>query len=316
LSTLVLLAGCASSQVVQLEQDHERLRTEYNDLQQNVTALSNQMVEMGLITQAQANARANPDAQPQARRGPAPGHGNTNTELSKQLPWTAERTGTPRNLPAAGQPERADDDCGWRLNVRELQPISDFPLNRDGYGKSSPVVLSENGAPMVPHAMPEAFQAECTGSYRHAGYLFLFSPTGIVGAAMDNSYTLSLDEDFPLPRGEDDRPMYWVYPGTTATFSFTGGWKAEWGEPELNVSGRVLDVDAEGASVVAPGINQPLVSPGEFHVSKPLLEGAEGDFEVVVRSPGNGPYLILDVLTVGNAEFAAVVTAPNEERGQ
>lgn len=312
-----LLAGCGGGQLAELEEEQAELRKEYDDLEENVEALKQEMIGLGLITEAQANARVKPNkgakakvkaGGPPGKRPKRPGTPRPETELSEALPWTAERTGTPDPLPAIAKPERAEGACGWRIKLEQLQPVSDFPLNRDGFGKSGPVVLLEDGEPMLAHAMPGQFADQCSGAFRHAGYLFLFSPTGTVDDGGTRSYTLGHAPEFPLPRGEDDRPMYWVYPGTTATFTFTEGWQQDWGTPELTLAGRTMDpVDGGTATFTAPGIEQ-VLDDGNFTLTQTLDLGDEG-FSLTLSSPKGGPWVLIDTLTLGNPEFAVVVTA-------
>ena len=227
------LSGCAGGQLAELELEQQQLRAEYEDVAANVAALRDEMGELGLITRAQANAKA-PSQGRSGKKIKPRGNPSPANDLSEGMPWTATRTGDKPTLPALADLERSSGDCGWRFHVRELQPISDFPLNRDGFGKASPVVMYAGDQPMSPHANPEDFEKACTGSYRHAGYLFLFSPTGNVDAASERSYRIELADEVPLPR-DDGRPMYWVYPGTTLTFSVPGAWDPAWGEVRLDL---------------------------------------------------------------------------------
>ena len=312
----LFLFSCAGGQLAELEEEHDALQAEYDDLRENVEGLKNEMVSLGLITQQQANARAKVAPKggktgkagkaPAGRRGRVHGNPRPKNELSEQLTWTATRSGDPADLGSLGTAERAGGDCGWKLTLESLQPLSDFPLNRDGFGKSGPVVLFEDGQPMTAHAMPEAFENTCSGAFRHAGYTFLFSPTGTVEDGGRRTYTAALASDFPLARGDDERPMYWVYPGTTATFSFSSGWNAEWGESRLAIAGRLIGEGAAGLD--APGLERDLDTPGNFHIAEVIEPGAEA-FTVEVQAPEGGPYVLIDTLTLGNPDNAVVVTA-------
>ena len=132
------LSGCAGGQLAELELEQQQLRAEYEDVAANVAALRDEMVELGLITRAQANAKA-PSQGRSGKKIKPRGNPSPANDLSEGMPWTATRTGDKPTLPALADLERSSGDCGWRFHVRELQPISDFPLNRDGFGKASQV---------------------------------------------------------------------------------------------------------------------------------------------------------------------------------
>ena len=89
------LSGCAGGQLAELEEEQDALRTEYEDLQANVEALKSEMVALGLITEAQANARKAPTPKPtKAKGGKAgprkPRSWNTTVTLTLGEPVPAE----------------------------------------------------------------------------------------------------------------------------------------------------------------------------------------------------------------------------------
>ena len=312
LSLLVLsLLACDSTQLNELEEEHEALRVEVDDLAQNVASLRNDMVELGLLTQEQSLKRVPIDAQPVPTNTDMLqiGHQTPENPLADRVEVTAERVGTPPKLPKLEEAQRAGDPCGWRFQVRSLQPLSDFPLNRDGFGKVSPVLLFENGEALEPHALPGAYEGACAGAFRHAGYVFLFSPRGERDAPAQNTYAVALDERFPIPRGDDARPTYWVYPGTTATFRTNVPWDAAWGKPMLSVGGRALEARDRTASVSSTGLEREIDGTGDFEVSGELSRDGE-PLTIEISSPEGGPYVLIDVLTVGNDDHALVVTSP------
>ena len=150
-------------------------------------------------------------------------------------------------------------------------------------------------------------QKACTGSYRHAGYLFLFSPSGEVDAVRERTYRIELADEVPAPRN-DGRPMYWVYPGTTLIFSVPAAWDPAWGEVRLDLAGRVMDFDEFPVTVKAPGFSEELRSNGNFDMSH-ALESPTGAWSVEIASPAGGPYLVIDTLTIGNPDNAVVMTS-------
>lgn len=312
----LFLAGCASQELSALEAEQDQLRQEYDDLEANVSALRNQMIEAGLVTKQQAVAKAPvPNKGGKASKGakPAATKGMEGNALPKHLlndDITVEvtRAGEPPTLPALIDMERTESECGFKYTLQDLQPISDFPLNKQGYGKSSPVMLLQDGTPMKGHAMPSEFSDACTGSYRHAGYVFLFSPEDRPENAEKHTYTVQLDPQVPMERGEDKRPMYWVYPGTTLTFSLGSGWDPTWGEATLDLA----------AKVAGEHLSPAVVSYGETEIKSDetgLLEISKSadlpntPFTIDISSPEDGPYLLLNTLTLGNAANALVLTS-------
>ncbi len=310
---LALATGCGSEQLNALETEQKQLRKEYDDLEGNVIALRNEMVGLGLMTEAQANAKAEKPIKGKGKgKGKAKGKGkgklgNSNPEhnLSDVLAFTAERTGTAPVLPPLMDFVRSETSCGYTVKVEELQPISDFPLNRDGMGKSSPVIMFEDGVAMPAHAGPEAFEQACAGAYRHAGFLLLFSPSETEELG-ERKYSIALSEDVPLPRGDDERPMYWVYPGTTLTITLDKPWDDAWGNLHLDLAGRILDQVNTHATVKAGEFTKDLDG-GAFKISEDV--SAEGPLTIEITSPEDGPYVVLSLLTLGNPDNALVVTS-------
>ena len=173
--------------------------------------------------------------------------------------------------------------------------------------------MFEDGEAMASHAGPEAFEEACAGAYRHAGFLFLFSPsqTQEIG---ERVFSISLAEDIPYARGEDQRPMYWVYPGTTLNITLDQPWDETWGEMKLDLSGRVLDQLEAQATLTAGSFSQD-ISGGAFQISEEIT--ADGPLTISITSPENGPYLVLSLLTIGNPGNALVVTSQStHSKGQ
>lgn len=319
---VLVLAGCGNAELDTLEKEQAELRTKVDELKTNVGVLRTGMVEAGLISAKQAKLRSGVEEAPaeegkagKARRKPEGrtfGHPLPENELGEALPVTATRTGTPPELPALTDLERNESACGHKFVMRDLQPLSDYPLNSAGLGKSGPIVMLENGEPMAAHAAPEAFDETCSGAFRHAGYAFLFSPSGEVEAAAKNTYTLAHSDDVPMPRGDDGRPMYWVYPGTTLELAIDGGWDESWGDMILSIGGRVV-VPSELAPQVRVAGQEMEIPPGTrpngFAIEETLAAPPSGPWRIEIESPEGGPYLVLGTITVGNADNALVITS-------
>jgi len=309
------LAGCASQELRALEDEQDALREEYDDLEGNVAALRNAMIESGLVTEQQAMAQAPVPGKVGKGKGGKGGKGKgkegnalPKNALDDEMAFKVSRTGDIPVLPGLVEMERTQTECGFKFTLQELQPISDFPLNKQGYGKSSPVLLLQDGVAMTPHAMPTEFGGACTGSYRHAGYVFLFSPEGRPENAEKHKYTIALDPSLPLERGEDKRPMYWVYPGTTLTFEFGRGWDPSWGAARLDLSARVAGEHISSAVVTWGENTVETDETGTLTIGQDTELPGE-PFSLTIASPEDGPYVLLNTLTMGNGANALVVTS-------
>jgi hypothetical protein len=102
--------------------------------------------------------------------------------------------------------------------------------------------------------------------------------------------------------------MYWVYPGTTLTLSFEGAWDPSWGELKMDLAGRVMDIDQAPVTLTAPGFSDELRANGNFDI-KQALEAPTGAWTLEIASPEEGPYVLVDTLTLGNPDNAVVVTS-------
>lgn len=308
------LTGCGDPELSNLERDHEELRARVSELREHVDGLRAELIEAGVVDEGWEPPAAKRKG---SRRKSAPpvdaafGNPLPQTELSEALPVTVTRTGTPPTLPDPGPFERLDSPCGHQFVVRELRALSDFPLNNNGFGKSGPVLLLEDGRPLKPHAAPSEFEDACSGAFRHAGHAFLFSPTASPDGAESRTWSLALSDDVPLRRGDDGREMYWVYPGTTLTFELGSGWDPAWGPLQVHIAGRIANgstrparVQLDGRAVELPSAVRPM----PFTVSE-VLPPPEGPWTLEITSPEDGPYVILGTLTLGNEGHARVLTS-------
>lgn len=299
---LLTLAACQNVELAQLETSQHELDDRHDAVARQVQELREDMIELGMVSRQKAVDAGGPRAQlNMAHQLPA-------TELTAALPWTVERTGEPSPLPELPEPERTDTPCGWKYKVEALKPISDFVLNSSDLGKSSPLVLFEDGAPLKAHAFPKQFEQSCGGAFRHAGFVVLFSPTGDSPEAIeDHDYTLGLSSELPLLRGDDNRGMYWVYPGTTVTFTLSEGWSEDWGELWVDIAGRATAA-ASPLEITIADESFPIETADVAISTQPDMQ--QDAWTITLTSPADGPFAILDVLTIGNAENALVITGP------
>ena len=303
-----LLLGCGSSGVAELVAQQEETEVRQAELQQAMNDLKKQMQEVGLV------------ARPPRAKGQRRGRGRLNNHLQPKQPprdrllFEAERTGTPDDLPGLPKVARVPNTaCGFKYKIESLKPISDFVLNRSDLGKSSPIVLYEDNKALPGHAYPKDFEDGCVGAFRHAGFVVLFSPTGAgPESEKKHNYRIGLSDEVPMPRGDDGRPMYWIYPGTSLTLSFASGWDLAWGP-------MWIDIDAHRAGGQQGDVSVDIEGEGEVFETGDVLMSTEpdvpsGPWSITITSPSEGPYVLLNRLTIGNPNHALVVTGDTKKK--
>ncbi len=306
--------GCGNdTKLAELEGQQRDLRTEFDATAAEISQMRSQLQAMGVLGDDPKAAR--PAKGKAGGAGSGKGKGKVGNPVPKddvtaKLGFTAARTGTPPVLPALPEMTRAEETpCGWKFQVKEIQPISDYQLNAAGLGKAGPVVLLEDGKPYASHALPADYEGQCAGAFRHAGFLIMFSPQGAPEAVEGKKYTIALAGDVPLARGDDGRPIYWVYPGTTLRIESGKPWDPAWGKLEVDLvphtfgEGSSYQVTVAGTAIELPDDQE---APHLHHVVDPV---PAGPIVVEITSPADGPYIALETLTLGNAEHAAIVTS-------
>jgi hypothetical protein len=311
---LLALAACNNEEkLAELEARQTELRAQYDETARQTAEMRKQLLAMGVIAEGAT-------APPKGKNTKAGGAGSKaklkagnpipTNDVTAAFGVTAARTGEIPTLPPLNAaPERSESPCGWKFVVKELADISDYNLNSLGLGRSGPVLLLADGAPLASHATPAQYDESCAHAFRHAGWAFLFSPEAAPENAEKHSWSLALDTHLPAARGEDGRPMYWVYPGTTVTLTAGRAWDPSWGAMDVDVvTRRVSEGDPPKVTIAG----QPVIVPDDkdtahLHVgldpipAEPLI--------VTVTSEDTGAYVVIDTFTIGNAENAAVVTS-------
>ncbi len=295
---LIVTTGCQD--LAKLETEQAALESEVGVLRDNVETLRREMKRAGLVKAGPANLAL------------SVGQTDPTTELSDQLAVTATRTGTPPSLAAGPLERREKTDCGYRVPLGWLEPISDLALSNSGAGRASPVLATTAGTALAPHAAPAKFEKSCGGAFRHQGKYLFFSPAGNVESA--DQPELTLDPAVPMLR-DDGSTAYWVYPGTTLTLTVPSEWDAAWGELAVDLDARILAVGTQDHQ--SPGspepatvsiLGQQATSVGTrlgIHVEPDALP--TGPWTIEIASPKGGGYVLIDTLTAGNEENALVV---------
>jgi hypothetical protein len=163
-------------------------------------------------------------------------------------------------------------------------------------------MLLENDLPLNAHATVKAFQGACTGSFGHTGRFIWFSPTSDVDAALTNQYSLMLHPKFPSPKANKD-PIYWVYPGTTAHIKVNQDWNEElFGEFGIATQITVIE-DSHSKALPVMRLGEESWPINEMDWNQHVTATApEGDFELTIESPKDGPYLIIHHVGLGERQ--------------
>jgi len=303
------MQACDSFEARRLESKQEDVEQRLAQMQQQAETLDQEMVRLGLLPKPSSRAQER-NAGKVKGRAQLHDHQTPEHVLGEEMPFESSRSGTPTPLPALPSRERLEETtCGFKYKIESLKPISDFVLNRADLGKSSPLVLFEDDEPMAAHAYPRDFQDQCTGVFRHAGFVILFSPSGDSPDSVDeHRYRIDLAPQLPLKRGDDGREMYWVYPGTTLTLAFSRGWEEAWGPLWVDLSGKTSGKAAEPLTL---HIGDEVHTFGKDNVFVSTQPDVPQDaWSIRIESPEQGPYFLLDLLTLGNPKHALVVTGP------
>lgn len=301
----LLLTACGASELNRLETEQRALEDEVVALRQTLDELRSEMQNRGVIKPGPHGPRA------KAAAAAAP-----NEPLGDAFPFEMTRIDGDRKVQPVGAPERRNDTaCGWRVGLNHLEPISDFSLGADALGRSSPVLMTLNGHPLQAHAPPGRTEHACGGAFRHQSkFLFFSPPDDPEGGA--GEVALELSAELPL-LDETGRPRYWVYPGSTLEVRFPEAWDTEaWGEPALAFDLRLRPVGTaaqptargEGAVVVRWLDQEVQGSSASWRDSAPLPADV-AELRVTIESPPDGPFVLVEALSVGNAAHAAVVTS-------
>lgn len=297
------VVGCYD--LAALEAEQQSLEKEVEVLRANVEEMRDLMQAMGAMPRG-----------PAAEEGPAAEADPGDADLARAIPIRVERSGQAPQLPSPGAPERRENTaCGYRFAVPWLEALSDQGLEMAGAGRASPLRVLQDGRPLTPHAGPLAFERNCKGAFRHQPRFVFFSPPD----AVDNvggAWTLQLSDEVPMPLGNDGE-AHWVYPGTELVFTFDAGWRAEdWGPMRVSFDARLLYVGTpEDPDTLGSGSARLQFLDHDQTTDEPRLTvthappNPDGPWTLTVSSPADGPYVLVDRLSLGNDEHTLVVAS-------
>ncbi len=218
-----------------------------------------------------------------------------------RVPAEVRRDGTPPALPTPGEPKRGPWTCGWQIGLPGLAGISDSVLARLGVGQVSPLRLLEDGAPLAPHGTRDEFDLACAGAFNHQNGAIKFSPRGgPADVVPSRTYTVGLSDELPL-RDPFGREAWWVYPGTTLRADAAEGWADPVDGFAVRVEAVVAIPGASPATLSWEGGSAPVVAEGIDGEATVAGPAPEGPWSVEVRSPPDGPWLLVRRVVAGTS---------------
>ncbi len=147
-------------------------------------------------------------------------------------------------------------------------------------------------------------KGECTGTAVHRA-AFAVSRRQADGPPL----VLRWAEEVPL--GPAEEPIYWVFPGTTLTWSLDAPWRTPPTSVELTAS--ALGPGTGLAELEVGGARVPIQVAGS-DASATVPAPAGDGWTVAVSSPVDGPYLVLRTLAVRAGEATMSLVAPPRPR--
>ena len=187
-------------------------------------------------------------------------------------------------LPLTVRPDQTP--CGHTAALPGLSHLHPEALLTMGLGRSSPLVVTEDGTPLVWSDKPVG--QTCSGTFRIVGDTLEVAP--LAAGALQ----LTLSEDIPQTI-DGLAPLYWLHPGTAISVHITeqGG-----EDTPLNLRLRSLDDQPPAATLG----EQPLTlrHEGAHWVADSTLSGGTGVLRLA--SPETGPTALLVGLSIGAGE--------------
>lgn len=220
-----------------------------------------------------------------------------------------ERRGLPPVV-LSRTPERTESACGFRMHVPEYGEIGDKATVTAGLGRASPLVLSQDGVPLQ-RRQDEDLAAACLGLFAQPARYMLFSPRDVTSpeALGARKLEVSFSDELPLdaPGGG---PVWWVYPGTQVRLTVPD----DLGELDVVVSAQLTLFGEGGAPRLWLEKDSAALVGGASTVT---LEGAVAGagWNVGVSSPDDGPFVVIDRLSVSHAGVSRTLVGPPELEG-
>jgi hypothetical protein len=209
-------------------------------------------------------------------------------------PTAIERVGTPPRLSGLLEGATQESDCAWLVDPGVLSGLDTPTMTAAGQSKATPIRVRRNG-----EALPwlSGDEPACTPGVWFDGEGLHIVPNKKGDLSV---VRVGLDDEVPFDVPEETLPAWWVYPGNSLTFTFEDAWRYEeeafrtfllghvfggdGGRAELLVNGEPLQIDVLGNRAWLAGTpTLPTTTP----------------WTLEVRSPDDGPFVMLQNLAVG-----------------
>ena len=231
-----------------------------------------------------------------------------NTELpAAVVPVTVteiRREGTPPSLPTVVSIRKDSAPCSFTASLSEAVDL-DFPaLWAAGYGPVAPIALSSKRTPLTTTLQLEG-ENPCTQQAILGAEQVTFSPKMPKDA---NPEDLSLQHRQALPIPGEEKDGYWVLPGTALHLNFGQAWDGDPGAFTIRLISEAFS-EADGLPTIQYNDQSPTViePTGKRHKIELNPEAPQQAWTLSIQSPADGPYLLIQGLTIGHGYGAALI---------
>ena len=192
---------------------------------------------------------------------------------------------TPRFVPT---PNRA---CGVQAGLPDLAFLSDDALNGAGFGKSSPLTVTDAaGGPLTPRSPAKDLGAACIGEWQHRKFGAVVAPRVAGGDGLGIALT-----EATSVTDHRGNPVWWVYPGTATEWAYA----EPWGEPTLTVRITARAAKGAGATLRVGDTEVPLQAAGRVLTATLERPAIPGPWAVSVAADAD-TWLVIDELVLGD----------------
>lgn len=217
------------------------------------------------------------------------------------VPASVRRVGDPPPLPAITV-EPGKEPCVETIKVPGLEFLGWAQTGKVAAGIRSPLAVWEGDTLLEPKDGGQG----CAGSWRQKDNIVARRR-----AADGPPLRVAWSESVPDRAGKDE--FYWVFPGTAIEWAFEQPWSTTAGAP--TVVGEVLAFGTGAAELVVGDRAAPFVSAGQRLRATIPAPTAAGAWQVAIRSPVGGPFLLVRRLRVeAGSESTPIVSDPPERQ--
>lgn len=203
-------------------------------------------------------------------------------------PWSR----TLELLPTPGE----DPGCPFESQeLPVLQPFHDTAMEALGLAHHAPFAVLENGVPLEPR--PSSSEPCGRGEFALEGRRVRVRPLGPRGRRT-HLELVRIEADATEQPGQ--RPVHWVYPGSTLAIEFASGWKKSRGPFAVTVVAQPFgDSDPPGLVVLDGQVRAPLHAEGGQARATLQATPPPGPWSLAVSSPPQGPHLAVLGVALG-----------------